>query len=262
MKATWSQLSPLKLGLLIVLALGLFPELASAQPNALFPEIYVKRKRPCPETENPQYRMIREQFYGYYPTCWRRFPEGWGCQSADAPDFAASLAKQKLDLPTNGQNDGPGPDDGPGPFAPGTDAEGTTEGNSPFINKPKPKIGSPDDDGNKPDALQLPDESDSLFPTGTDSSSGRSKPGARTPRRPGDGGLGDPLMNEAPQASVRPRSVRNIRASQDQATVLASLPEVDPASITTNPAFLPPANPDPQVRRGPFSGLMNRLKRR
>lgn len=65
----------------------LAPTFAQAQQTGLFPLAPIRRQRvPCPE-ENPIYRQYRQDFYGYYPTCWRRFPPGWGCPSPDAPNM-------------------------------------------------------------------------------------------------------------------------------------------------------------------------------
>src|SRR4051812_1774071 len=75
--------------LFVAVVLGA-PSLASAQ---LFPNLPIRRERtPC-ANENPQYKMIRQEYWGYYPTCWRRFPPGWGCPSAEAPNWEAAKAK-------------------------------------------------------------------------------------------------------------------------------------------------------------------------
>ena len=256
MKMPRSRRSPWTLGLLVVLFLGLLPEIVSAQPNALFPDIYIKRKRPCPEQENPQYRMIREQFYGHYPTCWRKFPEGWGCRSADAPDWAASLQKQKLDIPDGVEGAEPAAEEGagrPDPFN---------------FNKPKPK---PSGEGNQPAMPELPeDDQESLFPN-TNPSSGP----------PADGGIpsGNPgLVKPAPTDASYPFLRGGSRASvdpagnfpaEDDSTLLASLP----ASVTAPEAPpLPDANPlavgntmtnaPKPARRGPVSQFLGRFKRK
>ena len=81
----------------IALVLGL-PALAEAQ---LLPRLPTwKRHRPPCEAEPPIYKMYRQQYFGYYPTCWRRFPPGWGClDNPERPNFAADLVRQPL--PTN-----------------------------------------------------------------------------------------------------------------------------------------------------------------
>ena len=76
-------------------ALLLGPAMAHAQ---LFPRMNIKRERvPC-AVENPAYKMQREMYYGYYPTCWRKFPPGWGCPSPEGPDLISSL--KAVPLPT------------------------------------------------------------------------------------------------------------------------------------------------------------------
>lgn len=84
----------------------LVPSVAEAQ---LFPNLPT-RKRVKPECadELPVYGMYRNKYYGYYPTCWRQFPPGWGCPSTEAPDWQAELKKRAVDIP---DNDFPGLDD-------------------------------------------------------------------------------------------------------------------------------------------------------
>ena len=58
--------------LAMALVAGL-PALAQAQ---LFPNLFVQRERtPC-AAEPPFYGHVRRDYYGYYPTCWKRFPDG------------------------------------------------------------------------------------------------------------------------------------------------------------------------------------------
>ena len=40
----------------------------------------------------PQADRFQIQYYGYYPTCWRRFPEGWACPIRDCEPGASILA--------------------------------------------------------------------------------------------------------------------------------------------------------------------------
>ena len=75
--------------LAVALVVGL-PALAQAQ---LFPNMWIQReKTPCPN-EPPFYSHIRHNYYGYYPTCWRKFPQGWACPcpNPETPDAAASF---------------------------------------------------------------------------------------------------------------------------------------------------------------------------
>lgn len=71
------------------------PALAEAQ---LFPNQQIKRQRtPCCN-ENPIYGLYRRQYYGYYPTCWRRFPPGWGCPSSEAPNSASAIEEMRQQI--------------------------------------------------------------------------------------------------------------------------------------------------------------------
>ncbi len=71
------------------------PTLAQAQ---LFQDLPIRRQRPCCVQEDPRYHMVREVYFGYYPTCWRKFPEGWGCYPKEGmPDWQAALQERPLD---------------------------------------------------------------------------------------------------------------------------------------------------------------------
>lgn len=62
------------------------PSLAEAQQGGLFPLAPIRRQRtPC-AAEDPVYRIYRREYFGYHPTCWRKFPNGWGCPSPEAPN--------------------------------------------------------------------------------------------------------------------------------------------------------------------------------
>lgn len=79
-------------------AAGAFVGSADAQ-TALFPNAGINRERvPC-DLEDPVYRQYRNMYYGYHPTCWRRFPEGWGCPSPEAPNAAEAFRKLPLKFP-------------------------------------------------------------------------------------------------------------------------------------------------------------------
>ncbi len=122
--------------LAMALVVGL-PALAQAQ---LFPNLWIQRERTACQSEPPFYKHVRHNYYGYFPTCWRRFPEGWGCPcpSPDAPDAAANFRNQPRDpkpklplpddidrLPMDGGGGGPGaPAPGPGPGRRGIDDGG------------------------------------------------------------------------------------------------------------------------------------------
>ena len=92
------------------LAIGLvvlLPALAEAQ---LFPNRSLNRQRtPC-AAESPFNAQVRRDYFGYYPTCWTRFPDGWGCPgyNPEAPNIEASL--RRIPLTQNRITDEFGPD--------------------------------------------------------------------------------------------------------------------------------------------------------
>jgi hypothetical protein len=96
----------------LVVVLGA-PALVEAQQSGLFPNASIRRERvPCPH-EDPVYRLYRHEYFGYHPTCWRRFPAGWGCPSPEAPNVAQAFRDQPrdappTDLPTGNDDELPG----------------------------------------------------------------------------------------------------------------------------------------------------------
>jgi hypothetical protein len=109
----------------------LAPTFAQAQQTGLFPLAPIRRQRvPCPD-ENPIYRRYRADYYGYYPTCWRRFPPGWGCLSPEAPNMEQAYKDLKPD-PTP-----PTPDSDLGDEAPEGGRGGRRDDDAPRSNKPE-----------------------------------------------------------------------------------------------------------------------------
>ncbi|MFI5459360.1 MAG: hypothetical protein ACHRXM_28375 [Isosphaerales bacterium] len=99
------------LGLAVLALVVSLPELARAQQSGLFPLSPIRRQRvPC-DQQDPIYKTYKYQYFGYHPTCWRRFPDGWGCPSPDAPDKAKSFR----DIPRSAGEPEPEalPDEGP-----------------------------------------------------------------------------------------------------------------------------------------------------
>jgi hypothetical protein len=122
------------------------PSAAQAQHTGLFPLAPIKRERvPCP-MEDPLYRTYRHEYYGYHPTSWRRFPNGWGVASPEAPDEKKAFGERKRDpFPdfNRPEGEGPvGPDDNMPPRQPGGDRgmpPQLPQGRSPFdLENPKP----------------------------------------------------------------------------------------------------------------------------
>ncbi|RUL89563.1 hypothetical protein [Tautonia sociabilis] len=86
------------MGAVLVALLG-----GSAAEAQLLPNLPIhKRERPDCSQEKPVYGLYRNKYYGYYPTCWRQFPPGWGCPSNEAPNWEADLARLPLDIPEEG----------------------------------------------------------------------------------------------------------------------------------------------------------------
>ncbi len=84
------------LALAVIAVSASLPQMAWAQQTGLFPLHPIKRHRvPC-DHEDPIYKINKYQYFGAFPTCWRRFPEGWGCPSADAPDREKSFKETPL----------------------------------------------------------------------------------------------------------------------------------------------------------------------
>ncbi|WP_435010154.1 hypothetical protein P12x_001384 [Tundrisphaera lichenicola] len=105
----------LAIGLLFIL-----PAMAEAQ---LFPNLSIRRQREPRAAEPPFYAQVRRDYYGYFPTCWSRFPEGWACPcpNPELPNAAESFRKRPLDKPIDPLlgEPGLGPDDGDTPGDPG-----------------------------------------------------------------------------------------------------------------------------------------------
>jgi hypothetical protein len=81
---SWRRETRLVLGVLTVLVS--VSGLAQAQQSGLFPNHPIRRQRvPCPN-EDPVYKLYRSQYFGYHPTVWRQFPDGWGAPSPYAPN--------------------------------------------------------------------------------------------------------------------------------------------------------------------------------
>jgi len=131
LKATWRRLgSPawLALGLLFLL-----PTLADAQ---LFPNRPIKRVRPPCSSEPPFNAQVRRDYFGYYPTCWSRFPAGWDCPcpNPEKPNLDASI---RLYGPLGGQKRPTG-DTVPGMEEENPDAAGERKPGEPAGDNPIP----------------------------------------------------------------------------------------------------------------------------
>lgn len=189
-----------KSGMLAGLVVVLFaPGLASAQ---LFPNLPIRRQRPDCSQENPQYKVIRQEYWGYYPTCWRKFPPGWGCPSPEAPNWEA--AKQKLPLTplenlSNSTKPEPPPANGAGP------GEGPDRPGNAVRPDDRPRPGDPD-------MPKVPDPNEDIF----------------KPRKPPAPNTTDPKAPVDPFTAPAPAD-----APKEPATSPAPLGELPPAASAT-----------------------------
>jgi len=121
------------------------PSIASAQ---LLPNAQIRRERPPCVAEPPFYGQVRQQYFGYYPTCWRKFPPGWACPcpNPELPDWAASLKANPIKTDT-APAPGPAEDDLPG--GPGRVADPSTDPGLPPA--PNDNVSPFDPDVPKPD---------------------------------------------------------------------------------------------------------------
>jgi hypothetical protein len=268
------------LALAVFVVVASVPELARAQQMGLFPNHPIKRQRvPC-DQEDPIYKVYKNQYFGYHPTCWRTFPAGWGCPSPQAPDKAKSFAELPLaggapgDKPEDGDTDDGGMQGQPGVTRPTLPPlQGGTR--SPFEDNPDDKATTPPrNPRGAPNPLPTPPSGDPFEldnkPTDTPAAPragvGRSGAASAGPE------LSPPAEAPAPNQGLR--SSRNDgvddRESDDDGPVLAlprvNLPPVDDAGVpfgTKPPATTASATPadgsNPAPRRSFLSGFFNNL---
>ena len=88
-----------------VIGLALF---ASESANAqLFPNMWIRRQRPDCDTESPMAKMNRDFYYGYHPTEWKRFPEGWGVSSPELINKEELMAQIQKEIKRLDEEFGP-----------------------------------------------------------------------------------------------------------------------------------------------------------
>jgi hypothetical protein len=191
------------------------PQMARAQQSGLFPLHPIKRHRvPCPQ-EDPIYKINKYQYFGYHPTCWHRFPDGWGCPSADAPNREKSFAETPLGSREEGEMEAP-PEQEPGMENPPARPRGNLPAvpggeRSPFETPPaapggaQPGAPTPAPRRPTPDPFESPDLGGGAAP-GTD----KPKPPPGT-NPPGAGAVAPDLSPPADQPARNPAP----RASRD-----------------------------------------------
>ncbi len=216
----------------LALVLGA-PAFVQAQQTGLFPLAPIRRERvPCP-SEDPVYGLYRQQYFGYFPTCWHRFPPGWGCPSAEAPNAAQSFKELPMKPPEEA------------PAAPGEEPPGAME------NEPLPAERAP---APKPSNLPpLPRGERSPFDLDTkpENGTGGNPPAIRPPAvRPQPGPrsaspeAGEPRSDNtespaAPPVASRPEP-REAPSSEGAGEPLLALPEPGaPGASTPAPTPTP-----------------------
>ena len=224
---------PAWLGLALVVGL---PALAEAQ---LFPNRTITRERqPC-ASEPPFYSTVRRNFYGYYPTCWSKFPDGWGCPcpNPELPNATAAFAKQPRD-PFDKTNTGedldylgndlvPLPDQG---GSENMELPAVPEGASPFPSELSPRD----------NLLDTPPTPDTGMPPRGAGPGNRRAPGAGARPRPGTGAAGatfDPNTSATNRPSGTTALLEMPRMSAPASAGLVSAPEPTPnaGSMTLAP---------------------------
>jgi hypothetical protein len=210
---------------LVALALVGLPAAAEAQ---LFPNLPIRRQRPDCAQERPDYRYVRHEYFGYYPTCWRRFPPGWGCPSAEAPNSAAAMEEIKREAARAAQSPpGEQPDEAQPTDENAMPAQPTLpEGEVPALpNQVSPFNLNRGDPANRPG----------------------NPPGGATPENPPPGsGVPSPRAS-APESSSDQPEAPSLSANDDPAAPLALLD-------VGNPSSPPTAAPVPAPDTLPFPG--------
>ena len=203
--------------------------LAEAQQSGMFPMHAIRRERtPC-ANEDPIYKLYRNQYYGYFPTQWRRFPDGWSLSSPEGPHTAEELKKNPIEGPKPFRAEGEG-EEMQGPAAPPV----------------RPAIPNPPPDERSPFEMDRPEAAPGAAP-------GRTNPrrrDARTPRR------GEPQHHRRQNhrrltfpGPNRPRRVPRPaigRRRRGQTGPRHRLFPIRPGPIWHRPATLPPRRREPR----------------
>ena len=222
------------LGLAVLALVVSLSERAQAQQGGLFPLAPIRRERvPCP-MEDPIYKIYKQQYFGYHPTCWNPFPQGWGCPSREAPNSEKAFAERPLgSLPDQSDTGAGFGGEGPLPLPGGVRGgrpglPDVPERRSPFeIDNGVPGA-NPAPRGNAPGRV-VPPANRSPF---EDLNPGASVPTRRTPRI---GNAGPARVGDAPELS--PPAVQ---PAQDSAALGAGAgPDDEPLARGNEGPILP-----------------------
>jgi hypothetical protein len=204
------------------------PALAQAQ---LLPNLSTrKRHRVDCEHELPVFHAYRHEYYGYYPTCWRRFPPGWGCPSPEAPNWPSELIREPLQETPPASREG---------IEAAPPAEG--ENRTPRGAQRSPAIPPPPSDERSPFDLELPAPGapPPLTPPGR-----TLEPPATAPRT-----SGGPRTGLAPEAGSAPPST--LEPTSDEGSVPALSPP-GAAEAMPPPTFDSASTPAPPPAAEPL----------
>jgi len=236
------------------------PEWVNAQQTGLFPLAPIRRQRTPVSEEDPVYKLYRHKYFGYHPTCWRKFPEGWGCPSPEVPDRQKSFREtplgQRDDLEQQSRPSQEGREGGrrqPEVTRPAIPAVPATEP-SPFETQPgeRGRETNPPLQDNQ-DPFDLPQEKNR-------DSAPATRP-ATPPLAPGG--------NAGPQGSHQPAGDDEQLAQADEEGPILAVPTITTPPVNDGSVFDPGATRvpvaetattnQPPRRRGILSGLFNSL---
>jgi len=264
------------LALVVIAVAASLPQMARAQQSGLFPLHPIKRHRvPCSQ-EDPIYKINKYQYFGYHPTCWHRFPDGWGCPSAEAPNREKSFAETPLG--SGGAAEGelaPQPEERPEMEAPTPKPRtlpAVPRGESPFETPPAAPGGAPPATPNRGQTppVRDPFESPDVRPQDN-------PPAQPAPANPPRGNAPDlsapadqPGQNPTPRAARDEGDGPAIADADGPTLALPNInlpPLADAGSIYEPPPAQTPnagnavaaGTPSTQPRRGVISGFLNNL---
>ena len=243
--------------LAVALIVGM-PAMGHAQ---LFPNLNARRERPSCVQEPPFNAHVRRDYFGYYPTCWSRFPDGWACPcpNPELPNAAESFRKQPRDKVPLGLDGPDGPPLDGAPDFPGMEPdpnmpEMPAQGRSPFEIEGRPPVRPP------LEAPEQPLPSTSPIPSPTGLLEMPKLPSPTTSLAPGSMALPDPddaMLASAPGSSVG----SPVRASLGPLPMPrgGSSPVVGDVELMTAPPSSAPAQAS--ARKGVIGNLFNRRRR-
>ena len=208
--------------LVVLAAVASLSGLAEAQQSGIFPLRTIRRERtPC-ANEEPIYKLYRNQYYGYFPTKWRKFPDGWPLRSDQSPNAAEEFKKTPLDIPK--------------PFP----REGEEEMEAPAAPGTRPTVPKPPADERSPFDLDKPDNVEGAAP-GTAPPPRRNAPArGNTPPPPTDASPFDMPDTNPPGAGATPGG--RPQASRSNLPATPTLPDQGAPDLAP-PGDAPPAPP-------------------